>query len=74
MVLVVAGLVIQGAEPYPDDPQEEVRAYFVDNRTSVLTAAYLGSLAGDLPRGCRGRHYPQRGGTPLAGRLSYRRC
>jgi hypothetical protein len=45
VVLAVTALLIGGNDPTPSDSLQTVRAYFVDNRTQVLTSVYVDSLS-----------------------------
>lgn len=45
VVLGVIALVVGGQAPRPDDPDQEIVSYFVDNRSGLLLQAYLFGLA-----------------------------
>lgn len=45
VALTVAAFAVSGADPDPTAPLDQVRAYFVDHRGSVLAGVYLDSLA-----------------------------
>ena len=45
VVLSVIALVAGGQAPRPDDPDQEIVSYFVDNRSGLLFQAYLFGLA-----------------------------
>ncbi len=45
VVLAVGGFILKGIPPSPGAPLADVRAYYADQRTGVLTYAYLDGLA-----------------------------